>query len=391
MKMIFQERFLFYFIGARQKEEGEKCGYCLDLTNGPDPAMKIEQIAVKKLPRTKISIALWVSLNSTNGIHNIFTTESSEGNIGYRLQVVNGRVRWAIGTDTVPVLFDHMTESQVVPEALWTHIVTTYNNENGVVKIYVNSKEKLKEVVPEERREFLPTNWDNDASIGDRTFRGYIDEFIMYNWDLDSSEALYVRNYCADHPKLVRFTVRVPLTKKTVVPHANKLLLKEGKDSNSYQHEYLNTRSYQAQPRTGVVINDPNKHKNDTKQFNLVKKTQSLKNKILLDPPNTNNNHISWYSKPNTNNKHISWYSKPNRKMLGFKKTVFSKKEFTMPTAESKSKKDLLQNTASSNRPWDYSAKFISERKTMKTQIPKLFALDEAFVLLKRRKKSENT
>ena len=181
--------------------------------------MKIQQIADKYLPKYKVSIAVWVSLNTTKGVHNIFTTESSEGNIGYRLQVVRGRIRWAIGTDTVPVIFDNMTKSDVVPEALWTHIIATYNNENGVTKIYANSMLKFNDIVPEERRVPLPTNWDNDASIGDHTFRGFLDEFILYNWELDDSEALYVRNYCADHPKLVRFTVRVPLTKKTVVPH----------------------------------------------------------------------------------------------------------------------------------------------------------------------------
>ena len=201
-----------------QRENCDRCGFCLDLTKGPDPTMKIQQITVRKLPKTKLPLAVWVSLNSTKGIHNIFTTESSEGNIGYRLQVIDGRIRWAIGTDIVPVLFDNMTKNAVVPEALWTHIITTYNNENGVVKIYTNSVLKLKMIVPEKRREYLPINWDNDASIGDKTLRGYLDEFIMYNWELDDSEAVYVRNYCADHPKLVRFTVRVPLAKKTVIP-----------------------------------------------------------------------------------------------------------------------------------------------------------------------------
>ncbi|XP_047129064.1 uncharacterized protein LOC100201907 isoform X1 [Hydra vulgaris] len=273
--------------GARQKEDGEKCGYCLDLTNGPDPAMKIEQIAVKKLPRTKISIALWINLNSTNGIHNIFTTESSEGNIGYRLQVVNGRVRWAIGTDTVPVLFDHMTESQVISEGLWTHIVTTYNNENGIVKIYVNSKEKLKEFVPDERREFLPTNWDNDASIGDRTFRGYIDEFIMYNWDLDSSEALYVRNYCADRPKLVRFTVRVPLTKKTVVPHSidNNLEMEDKQKLIPYRNEFVNTRTLEQPSLKTSKFEQNNDQKNFKNNFSktLHSKRVSLQNVAALN------------------------------------------------------------------------------------------------------------
>jgi len=206
--------------GATQRENCDRCGYCLDLSRGPDPTMKIQQISEKQLPRFKISIAVWVSLNSTKGVHNIFTTESSEGNIGYRLQVVHGKIRWAIGTDTIPVIFDNMTRAEVVPEALWTHIIATYNNENGVTKIYANSMLKFKDIVPENKRTYLPNNWDNDASIGDRTLRGYLDELIMYNWELDDSEALYVRNYCADHPKLVRFTVRVPLTKKTVVPRA---------------------------------------------------------------------------------------------------------------------------------------------------------------------------
>lgn len=207
----------FLNLGAKMKSDCGRCGSCLDLQAGPDPSLKIQQVSVKNLPRVKVSIAVWVSLNDTKGVHNIFKTESSKGNIGYNLQVKNGRVRWYIASDKGHTIVDNTTKNEVVPEALWTHIIVSYNNENGKVAIYANSLVKFKDTVPEAKRKYLPINWDNDASIGDSSFHGYLDEFIMYNWELDGSEALYVRNYCADHPKLVRFTVRVPLTKKSFI------------------------------------------------------------------------------------------------------------------------------------------------------------------------------
>eukprot|EP00111_Clytia_hemisphaerica_P016329 TCONS_00048354-protein len=208
--------------GAKQKEDCGKCGYCLDLTQGPDPQLDIQRVPVRGLPTSKISITVWVMLNSTRGVHNIFTTESDKGNIGYRLQVIDGGVRFAIGTDieSVPEIIDMWSQNKIlVPEGLWTHLTATYNNENGVGKIFVNGILKLEKIASPDKREDLPTNWDNEASVGDETFRGFLDEFVIYNWQLDENEVIYVRDYCADKPKLVRFTVRVPLTKKTLVPH----------------------------------------------------------------------------------------------------------------------------------------------------------------------------
>ena len=208
------------FLGASSKSYCDRCGACLDLTSGPDPSMKIQQVSVKNLPRSRVSLSVWVSLNSTKGAHDIFITESSDGSIGYRLQSIDGKVRWSIGTDNTPIIFDETTKDQVIPEALWTHILVSYNNDNGMIRIFSNGILKLNSTSRPSSRDWLPYNWDSDASIGDKTFNGYMDEFIMYNWDLDPSEVMYVRNYCADHPKLVRFTVRVPLTRRRFVPHA---------------------------------------------------------------------------------------------------------------------------------------------------------------------------
>ena len=176
---------------------------------------------------------MWVILNSTRGVHNIFTTESSKGNIGYRLQVIDGGVRFAIGTDieSVPEIIDMWSQNKIlVPEGLWTHITATYNNDNGIGKIYVNGILKLQKIAGLDKREELPVDWDNEASVGDDTFRGFLDEFVIYNWQLDSNEVIYVRDYCADKPKLVRFTVRVPLTKKTLVPHISDSSIRGGKN-----------------------------------------------------------------------------------------------------------------------------------------------------------------
>ena len=171
-------------------------------------------------------------MNSTKGIHDLFITQGPLDGSGYRLRVIDGKVRWSIGTDNGETIFDYETKSVVIPETLWSHIIATYDKESGDVSIFVNGVSKFKETVDKKQRKLLPRDWETEAKLGDKSFNGYMDEFIMYNWAIDESEATYIRNYCADHPKLVRFIVHVPLTKRNKVSRLSKPMNKRSSDPN---------------------------------------------------------------------------------------------------------------------------------------------------------------
>lgn len=223
---------MFFYPGAAQKEDCERCGSCLDLTHGPNPTLKVERISLSSIPTRSVSIALWVSLNSTKGVHDVFITQGPLDGSGYRLRIIDGKIRWSVGTDNGETIFDFETKSVTVPETLWTHIITTYDKESGNVEIFVNGVSKLTEIVDKKDRKLLPRDWETEAKLGDKTFDGLMDEFIMYNWAVDESEATYVRKYCADHPKLVRFIVRVPLTKRDKVLKGAKIGAVSSKDKS---------------------------------------------------------------------------------------------------------------------------------------------------------------
>ena len=203
----------------------------MDMTNGLNPTLKIERISLSHIPDRAVSIAVWVSMNSTKGTHDVFITQGPLDGSGYRLRIVDGKVRWTVGTDNGETIFDHETKAVVIPETLWTSIIASYVKDTGVVAIFVNGVSKLTETVEIGQRKLLPRDWETEAKLGDKSFNGYMDEFIIYNWGVDSSEASYIRNYCADHPKLVRFTVRVPLVKRNKILRGkyNNLLTKSAK------------------------------------------------------------------------------------------------------------------------------------------------------------------
>ena len=209
--------FLVFLTGAETKDTCDRCGSCLDLTHGLNPSIEIDATALRDLPTTAISVGAWVSINDTGGAHSMFRTKGATIKSGYSLKIIEGKVRWRIFDDNGDIFVDVTTKLVVVPEALWTHIIATYNTESGKVTIFVNGMLKSNETVVPKNLKMLPQDWGKLARIGGITFNGYLDEFLLYNWQMDQSEALYVRNYCADHPKLVRFTVRVPLTRRNFI------------------------------------------------------------------------------------------------------------------------------------------------------------------------------
>lgn len=171
-------------------------------------------------------------MNQTKGRHSIFqavSDKNDEWHDIYNLDVVNGKLHWRHKGENNDVIFDVITQDVVIPEGLWSHVTATYNSESGNAKLYVNGI--LKASLSNIRKPKLNIAWGRVLIAGHlpdaRNFAGLLDEFFIYNWELDPSEVRFVLKYCADKPKLVSFTVRVPLFKRQRVqqaPHALKYL-----------------------------------------------------------------------------------------------------------------------------------------------------------------------
>lgn len=204
------------FIGAkvRPKADCDKCGACLDLQSNVDSQVYLNSTKYRQKPRKAVSISAWINLNRTKGLHSIFqaVNDKTSNNL-YNLEVIDGKIHWQSKDKKGEIIFDALTNEVTIPEGLWCHVTGTYSARTGNAKIYVNGLLRASFHNPGEPE--LSTTW-NKASIGghfpdDKPFDGLLDEFIMYNWELDSSEVQFVSKYCADKPKLVSFTVHVPI------------------------------------------------------------------------------------------------------------------------------------------------------------------------------------
>ena len=170
-------------------------------------------------PTAAISVSSWVSLNKTKGQHAIFqvvSNKNDEWHEIYILEVIDGKLHWGNKNPSGDSIFDVKTDEIVIPEGLWSHVTATYNSESGEAKVFVNGL--LKSSHTDYNKSKLSDAWGR-VTIGGhlpdaKSFEGLLDEFFIYNWELDPSEVRFVLKYCADHPKLVSFTVRVPLFKR---------------------------------------------------------------------------------------------------------------------------------------------------------------------------------
>ena len=204
----------------------DKCGACLDASNDKMPSVYLDGRNFHHKPTTAISIASWIRLNRTKGRHSIFQAVSNKYNDEwhdiYNLEVVNGKLHWRHKTSNGDVAFNVKTDDVAIPEGLWSHVTATYSSESGDAKIYVNGL--LKGTYGNPRKPKLSDSWGRILIGGHlpdgKNFGGLLDEIFIYNWELDQSEVRFVLKYCADKPKLVSFTVRVPLFKRQRVQSA---------------------------------------------------------------------------------------------------------------------------------------------------------------------------
>ena len=197
----------------------DKCGACLDASSDKMPGVYLDGRKFHHKPTSAISVSSWISLNQTSGRHSIFqavSDKNDEWHDIYNLDVVNGKLHWRHKNENNGFIFNVKTQDVVIPEGLWSHVTATYNSDSGDAKLYVNGI--LKASLNNANKSKLNVAWGR-VSIGGhlpdaRNFAGLLDEFFIYNWELNPSEVRFVLKYCADKPKLVSFTVRVPLFKR---------------------------------------------------------------------------------------------------------------------------------------------------------------------------------
>lgn len=127
--------------------------------------------------------------------------------------MTDGKLAWKARDKYQIAIFALSTEQSVIPEGIWVHVLVSFDSVSGFAKIFVNGHQKALAKFAKE----VPIGGDwgeiliGGRSLGSQDLGGYMDELVMYNWELDASEISYVMKYCPDHPKLVSFTVHIPL------------------------------------------------------------------------------------------------------------------------------------------------------------------------------------
>jgi hypothetical protein len=176
--------------------------------------LTIQATHFKHKPTKAISIGAWFNLNSTTATHPLFgVTESIWNSSVLNLLVTDGKLQWKGYNKDHKEIFNVVTSQAVVPEGIWVHILATFDSLRGQAKIFINGHEKA--LAKTVKKVPIAEDW-GEIEIGGHDSRtqtsgGYMDEVVLYNWELETSEIMYIMKYCPDHPKLVSFTVHVPL------------------------------------------------------------------------------------------------------------------------------------------------------------------------------------
>ena len=90
-------------------------------------------------PSVAVTIAMWVKLTSTAGRQSLFdaiAAESPRKQGNYHFEIVDGRVRWFTRDLDGNVVFNVVTNQVVVPANQWTHLVGTYDKQQGQFSFY---------------------------------------------------------------------------------------------------------------------------------------------------------------------------------------------------------------------------------------------------------------
>ena len=215
VSLEYSSHYVFSPADARVLNSGcEKCGSCLDLNAKNNPHLTIEATHFNHRPTKAISIGAWFNLNSTSGSHPLFgVTESISKSPILDLLVTDGKLQWKGYNKDHNTIFNMATTQAVVPEGIWVHILATFDSLHGEAKIFIDGHQKA--LAKTAKKVPIAEDWSEvmiggrESQVGD--WGGYVDEIVLYNWELEPSEISYIMKYCPDHPKLVSFTVHVPL------------------------------------------------------------------------------------------------------------------------------------------------------------------------------------
>ena len=170
--------FLFYAAGTEVSRPGER-GAAIEL-NGGDVLLDGEHFREK--PREAVTIALWLKLWRTGGVHSIFDTiggHSIHSKGQYHFEVYDGRLRWFHRNEYAKEVFNVRT-SPVLQPNLWYHVVGTYDSRTHMAKVFING-----DLVGEGRGSgMLSLDWEAKAGFGSHSGRrillGYLDEIYVF-------------------------------------------------------------------------------------------------------------------------------------------------------------------------------------------------------------------
>lgn len=136
----------------------------------------------REKPREAVSIALWVKLWRTGGVHSMFDTiggHSIHSKGQYHFEVYNGRLRWFHRNEYAKEVFNVRT-SPVLQPSLWYHVVGTYDSRTHMARVFVNG-----DLVGEGHGSgMLSLDWEAKAGFGSHSGRrillGYLDEIYIF-------------------------------------------------------------------------------------------------------------------------------------------------------------------------------------------------------------------
>lgn len=136
----------------------------------------------REKPREAVSIALWVKLWRTGGVHSMFDTiggHSIHRKGQYHFEVYNGRLRWFHRNEYAKEVFSVRTSPLLQPN-LWYHVVGTYDSRTHMARVFLNG-----DLVGEGHGSgMLSLDWEAKAGFGSHSGRrillGYLDEIYIF-------------------------------------------------------------------------------------------------------------------------------------------------------------------------------------------------------------------
>lgn len=155
-------------------------------SNYADLDLKEVQFKNAKLAKATdaITIAVWVNLQTIDGIQPILVLKGQRGEL--RFELAQGHVTW-LHTALHPSLatFALLSDKPVVATKTWTHIVALYDAHNNRAAVFVNGKEIIQSAGDGGSLEIA---WNEFQTIGKYSIndvlefklKGLLDEFYIY-------------------------------------------------------------------------------------------------------------------------------------------------------------------------------------------------------------------